>query len=940
MSNLFIEIRRPLAEQKFINDFIDSYQKGEILYKSKDYNNALYELRTAYNYLNDIWDEYPKICTLYLIMKSLFHIRNYGECLSLQEEIIGKIKLEKKRDLSKNKEKQEKFIKIQTKIEVYYLLINFICDNSGKSVECMLNIIKYLSQENTMTLEEKILYFWNYFKSFIQISGITKSNKFAIFKENYDSMIIIKKKEDENTINYSTIYECIYEPIKMINPTIIDHYKSLMNIKLKNQLYEILDREYYLYNFGIENDRVINFLHKNIHIYTQEKNKTKLLQLFNAFVVLGKIDLQKKFNMTMDEMIFVQKSRIEDWDIIFANLTGGFQHIFKEYIGHEKKLIFNKSLNDMKKIYLRPKSGLNDVKTYRGPKSINFSLSKTKEEIKKEIPITSFDYFNIDNSSIKIPENLEKIPKRNVFSELLNKKSKILKLKSNNFRRSKLIDFKLKFSKHSDLTFNKNIHKLNNYLSDRNSEKKNKVKFPHLINSTKSSFKSIKLNFSEVSVLNKNKIKKIFLNDKNNINQEIDKIKKRNIKNPEENKEKKKEVLRNINYTFMNILINIYTPIFKLENNLIPTSEKINYKKIFPRKIDLFMEPQLRNIIKSYYYKWSPGLILKENFNSFFYYENFLLVQNLIFMGICRSHSNPGQIISNELSILFPCYLLYIMIEDNLKHEKKDINKEIYMLSKTEENSKDFKDMFLLKYFLYKFNINLKYIPLLNDRISLLKNQANEAFHCSYKEIKNRHKIHSDISDPYILSCFFLNKIVYIFHLGYFGMLIGKYNDNFQEWEAKKIIEESDINEEKFKNYLSKKKNNNKKKKENITNMTNSETEKSQNNENNFEENIELGISKYKLEKNDKVMVIGSKGLFNNLSNEKIINSVGKFYNNSKNADEAASYLIELVKNKTNKSKKGNIYYETGQTNKKYEKEKERFLGFYNDLVCIVIFFE
>ena len=171
-------------------------------------------------------------------------------------------------------------------------------------------------------------------------------------------------------------------------------------------------------------------------------------------------------------------------------------------------------------------------------------------------------------------------------------------------------------------------------------------------------------------------------------------------------------------------------------------------------------------------------------------------------------------------------------------------------------------------------------------------------------------------------------------------MLIGKYNDNFQEWEAKKIIEESDINEEKFKNYLSKKKNNNKKKKENITNMTNSETEKSQNNENNFEENIELGISKYKLEKNDKVMVIGSKGLFNNLSNEKIINSVGKFYNNSKNADEAASYLIELVKNKTNKSKKGNIYYETSQTNKKYEKEKERFLGFYNDLVCIVIFFE
>ena len=619
MSNLFIEIRRPLAEQKVINNFINSYQKGEILYKSKDYQNALYELRTAYNFLDDIWDEYPKICTLYLIMKSLFHIRNYGECLSLQEEIIGKIKLEKKRKKKKNKDKHEKFIKIETKIEVYYLLINFICDNSSKSVESMLNMIKYLSQENKMTLEEKILYFWNYLKSFIQISGITKSNKFAIFKEYFDSMIIIKKKEDENTINYSSIYECIYEPLKMINPNIVDQYKSLMNIKLKNQLYEVLDKEYYLYNFGIENDRVIDFLHKNIHIYTQEKNKTKLLQLFNTFVVLGKIDLQKKYNMTMNEMIFVQKSRIEDWDIIFANLTGGFQHIFKEYIGHEKKLIFNKSFNDMKKIYLRPKSGLDSVKTYRGSKSINFSLSKTKEEIKKEIPITSFEYFNIDNSSIKIPENLEKIPKRSVFSELLNKKNKILKLKYNNFRRSRLIDFKLKSTKHSDLTYNRDIHNLNNYLTNRNnSEKKNKMYFPHLMNSTKSSFKNMKLIFSEVSILNKNKIKKFFLNDKNNINQTLDTFKKTNIKNPEERKDKKNEVLRNINYIFMNILINIYTPIYKLENNLIPGNEKINYKKIFPRKIDLFLEPQLRNVIKSYNYKWSPGLILKENFNSFF----------------------------------------------------------------------------------------------------------------------------------------------------------------------------------------------------------------------------------------------------------------------------------------------------------------------------------
>ena len=160
MSNLFIEIRRPLAEQKIIKEFINSYQKGESLYKSKDYQNALDLLRIALNYLNDIWDEYPKICTLYLIMKILFHIRKYRECLSIQEEILGKIKLERMRDLSDNKQKRENFIKIEAKIDVYNLLINFIFDNSSKSVECILNMIKFISEDNSMVLEEKIIYFW------------------------------------------------------------------------------------------------------------------------------------------------------------------------------------------------------------------------------------------------------------------------------------------------------------------------------------------------------------------------------------------------------------------------------------------------------------------------------------------------------------------------------------------------------------------------------------------------------------------------------------------------------------------------------------------------------------------------------------------------------------------------------------------------------------
>ena len=46
-------------------------------------------------------------------------------------------------------------------------------------------------------------------------------------------------------------------------------------------------------------------------------------------------------------------------------------------------------------------------------------------------------------------------------------------------------------------------------------------------------------------------------------------------------KKEKKNSLRNINHILINILINLFTPILKLENNLYIEQEKINYKKMF-----------------------------------------------------------------------------------------------------------------------------------------------------------------------------------------------------------------------------------------------------------------------------------------------------------------------------------------------------------------------
>lgn len=675
-----------------------------------------------------------------------------------------------------------------------------------------------------------------------------------------------------------------------------------------------------------------------MHIYVQEKNKQKLLQLFNTFVVLGKIDIEKKFGMSMNEIIYLQKKRIEDWDIIYSNLIGGFHHIFKNYIGYEKKILLNKSSNDEKMKKIRPKTGLFNVKTYRAVKSGIFSFNTPKEKIKNKTPIQSFDYFNIDKFDIKSLGSNQTINKNIILDSINKNKLKKIKIKNNIFRKNKLTDFKYKMTKFSDFTFNKNTNNLNGYFSAKNTNHKDIIKFPNIINSTKSN-KIIKLNPSEDPSLN---TKKKIINNKNAINKVLERIKKNDIdiKKIDETKEKNNNKLRSVNYIFMDILINIFTPAYKLENKLFSKDEIINYSKIFPRKLDLFEEPKLKSPIKSYYYKWNHGLFLKENYNSFFYYDNFLLIENLIFMGIIQNHGNNGEIIANKLSILFPCFLLYIFFEDNLKQEKKELNKEIYKLFKTEENSKDFKDMFLLKYFFYKFGISVKKISLLSNQISLLKTQINQAFYSSHKDIKVRYKIHADINCTNILSCFFLNKIIYIFHLGYFEMMVGKYNHNFQEWEAKVVINKTNLREETYKLVVTQKKNN-KKKKDNGTNMTNTETEKTQNNEVYNDENEEIELTQYKIGKDDKIIIIGSRGLFNYLSKEEIIKEVGKFYINKKNADEAASYLIDFIKSKLNKIRRENsLYYDYEKEKKKYEKEKENVIEYYNDLACIIIFLD
>ena len=925
MSELFGDFKRPKAEKRVIDKIITLLEESKILFKNKNYLEALNGYQEAYQLLLDIWDIYPKIITLYIMMKGYFYSKKYKECsatIDMLEPMLEYIP----------KNKLEIFIKIKSKILMYQTILFFIFDEIDKSIDSVMDMIKYLTNHPTFNLENKAKFFWNYIKSFIKITALDKSNKFLLLKENYDSMIVeqVNLNEEKNEQDEPV-------PVKKVNRGMVEAYKSFMNYKLRGIVYELLDKEFYYVKYHKINDKVMIFLHKNMTIFVRDNNRGKLVEIFHTFIVLNKMNLKKEYNMTLDELVYEQKRRIEAFDRIYSNLVGAFNHIFKPYFADEMLNITNKMKRRDSKIksFRFNITELKNMIKVRIKSPSNWEEELTEEKDEKEYKKLknnkkkkghSLDYNFI--KEIKIPPNTESMDKQILFDNFISRKNLINSTLKRNNRIQIINNYKPKKINITNDTFkNESNIKVNVNSTDYT------LKLPNITSKNKLENIEEEKNYHKVNNKKKYKLKLV---KKRKLDSELGSLSESIHK---ENNFK----LRNINNYLITKILDIFLSLYNKEHNIQQENDKFLNLNI--RKKDLF-DFNIPNYINSFGAISQKGS-QQENQDNYFYYDNYFLIKNLFIFGVLDGHGKHGKEISELISILFPSYFFYLLLDDNLYDRKVDINKEILKLMKIQEPPNDIKNMFILRYFFNKFEIDFSLIPFISGNQNVFLNQIHETLSYSHNELKKRYEIDINNSGTTLCSAFIQGNILYIVNVGDSRAVLGAYFYKINRWKTTQLsIDHKPKNPNENRRIISYNGRVDRLKNEygdeygpyRVFRKENDSTYPGLSISRTIgdEDAKKLGVTfepelfRYELKENDKIIIIATDGLWELLSNEEAIKIVGDCMNNNMSCQQAAQILVDKAKKKIDKGHKL-----IKIKSKEFEDDYKSYL---NDITCIIIY--
>ena len=880
---MFEDIKRPRAEKKVINEIVTLYEEGKKYLGEKKYLDALNNFENAYELLTPIIDVYPKTETLYKLIKVKFKVKHYDQCL------ITINKLE--RHLPEIKSRKNDYIRYKIKIFIMKFFIQFINNNLNESVNQILEMIEFIKNDK-FDLGDKIFCFWKYLKSFLIVGKITKSTKFEIFRSDYKKMVI-------------RITDEIGEQKTYIRKEMQDIYKNFMTTKMRQNMYDELNKIFYLRKYNRTNDdKIISFLDKFIHIAVRENNDEKLKDNFTTFLILNNIDSNNCFsNMSMTDLIHEQKRRILIFDAAFSNLCGAFNVIFQKYYYVEQRgNLYNNNNNSKFKKTLTSSLGNRQnlaaeaaeiFAQIKKMKQDNDAALKAKRDSLKYLGLP----YNFD-TDIVVPENpILDESQMPPTPEEIRKTMKSTFLYSGKDRKS----IKNKSKKlNKDKSSNSIISASKDNNDSKISEKENNDKKNSILTTIKTTSQS-------------------------NIIQSM--IRK-----------KPKYILRNINNYLLNIII-----------------KEFEGKGSLPRRSDL-IDLKIQNYIKSYSILSQKGTQVGDIQDKSFKYENFLLFKNFYCFGVCDGHGKQGHLISERTSIMFPSYLQYIIMEDNLNKRKEDINEATNSLFKLEERPATVKELNIIRYFYKKYDLIYKDIPFNSHDFNELKLQISESLYRTHMSLKEKFKIDTDYSGSTFCSIFFYSKQIYCANVGDSRAILGTFYFDDNLWKTKQLTIDhlpDSPNEQKrimqFNGRVDRLKNEFgeevgpyrvfEKANESLLPGLAMSRSIGDSIAKKFGVTYEPDLFEYKLIPQDKIIIIATDGLWHVINNEEAISICAKYFEEKMKPDDACEELINVARERW-KNISGSNYNmcfdpNTEVTSGNRKKSKE-----IDDITCIVIFLD
>ena len=639
-------------------------------------------------------------------------------------------------------------------------------------------------------------------------------------------------------------------------------------------------------------------------MYVRDNNKQKLIENFQTFLTLNRIDLKRELGQNMNQLIHEQKRRIETFDIIFSNLVGGFNFIFKNYLEENENDIF---LRKYKPVLTKQHCNMED-------------LLAQMNSLKK-----------LDSSKIKEIKNIEENKNNSIFLSF----KKDIKIPPNTEDLDKMI--------------------LNNNMKNKYNQSQLRVPLSSRL------YNENKINKNNISIYSENNIPKKNNNSITPSKKSINKLKIENFH------------YRNLNNFLIMKLISIFTPIFKVQNgDLYDPNTELNYTPIIPKKRDL-LNLNLPSIIKSYYASSIKGNQTPENQDKFFYYDNYMLIKNCILFGVCDGHGKYGGEISNLISVLYPTYIFYLIVDNNVIRRRQDLNELMLKLFQIEESPEKTKEMHILRYLLNKLGVEHSHIPFISGDEIALFNLLFEAIHLSRNDLVNRFKVEIDFSGTTLCSGFLVGNKLYIANIGDSNIVLGVFNNKGNTWKGKQISnthEPSSPNENKR------------------IIQSNGRIERFKNEFGDeygelrvFEKDIEstkpgLAMTRsigddiafkigviyepelliYELGNEHRIIVLGSDGLWKYITNDEAIKIAGKIYDEGGKAEEATITLVEKARNRwlehTKVTKKDKILRKQSISLNKVRSssseslvmkteeggENKKNWKLYDDITCLVIF--